>query len=195
MSSLSDRIAAALDGAHTSTAISALIAEAEAASVQLRADRDRAEREALDPRLSEAAVDTARAEMERAAFADRRLVNGVEALKEALKAAQQAEEAERRRAARAAAERLRDEAEKALRERYPKLAGELAALMRQLVEADQACQAAGVAETAEFRARGVDPHGRQGVNMVGTLPQTVYLPAFDAHEQAMQRPLWSRRVR
>ncbi|GJD52705.1 hypothetical protein OPKNFCMD_5471 [Methylobacterium crusticola] len=199
MSSLSDRIAAALTGSPSSGEIAALIAEAAQAAVGLKADRERAERDALDPRLSEDAVDRARTDMERAAFADRRLATGLEALNGGLAKARRREDEARRRQTYAEALEARDAAAAALRERYPVLAGELAALMRQVVDADRIVAAANAnlpaeqawIEPPEMVARGVAPNGMHRGSMIGSIPQSVVLPSLDPEAQAHGRHVWS----
>lgn len=195
MQALSARVAAALTADTTSTAVQALAGEIAAELAALSSRRTEIEATSLDPTAPAAEADAAAAQIERIGLDVRRLQTAAQRLDERLIEVREREEGARREAAQAAAIKQRDAAARNLRERYTKLANDLADLMQQLVDSDRACQAAGVYPTAEKIARGVDHGGQAACGMVGTLPQVVYLPAFDPVEQGMQRPIWFRGAR
>lgn len=202
MSSLNDRIAAALSATLTSGELADLIAEVTRATVTHNDDRQRAERRALDPRLSEQDVEKARDDMERSAFAARRLDSAVVALHDALQKANAREAEARRRDTYAEALAARDAAAAALRERYPTLALELRDLLQQVVNSDRLVAAANQSrpqgapylEPVEEQVRGVRADGQHAAGMVGTLARTVILPALDIPSGAMTPMIWNGRL-
>lgn len=193
---LSERIGAALTGATTSAAVSALISEASAAATLLQDRLREAERISLDPLAADDAVEAATAEVVRLGLAIRRQQSALQQLDARLTKVTVEEKRAAERAEKAAAVKLRDEAATALREKYPQLAGELVTLMRQVVDAEAACQAAQVWPNVEMVVRGVAPNGAHEriAGTHGTLARLLYLPAFDVSEQSAQRPLWNGRA-
>ena len=193
---LSERIAAAITGKVTAADVTGLITEASAALSKSKTRYDEAERVSLDPLATDDDVTAAADEVIRLGLMIRRQQQALQQLDARLTKATADEATAERKAKHAAATRLRDEASSAMREKYPLLAGELAALMRQVVEAEAACQAAGIWPTVEMTVRGVAPNGAHEkiAGMHGSLTKLVYLPAFDVAEQASQRPLWNGRA-
>lgn len=190
MQALSARVIAALTADTTSTAVQALTGEVAAELAALTARRVEVEAISIDPLTPADQADAAATQAGRIALDVRRLQTAAQRLDERLTEVRDEERRREAAAAQAAASLQRDIAAKNLRVRYTKLANELADLMQQLVDSDAAVQAAGAWPTAEQQARGVDPQGRAGANQCGTLPQRVYLPAFDPFEQSMSWPIW-----
>ncbi|KQO59236.1 hypothetical protein ASF24_13835 [Methylobacterium sp. Leaf86] len=93
----------------------------------------------------------------------------------------------------------RDAVAKALREDYPRLAGELAALARQLAQTEAEVRLAN-RERPEDRplivgpeemVRGVPPNGMVGSSMFPRLLDRLYLPNLDRIQQAAGNAVWS----
>ncbi|TXN76685.1 hypothetical protein [Methylobacterium sp. WL8] len=188
---LSDRVAAVLTAATTSGAVSALISEAAAEAGRLKVALDAAEATSLDPLVPGAEAASAADRFVRLDLDIRRQQAALQALDRRLVEVTRAEEAAVERVRLAAAKKLQDAAVTALREDYPRLAGELAALMRQVAAADEAIGSKGA---VEHLARGVPPNGATTWGVVSALSAALFLPAFDAQEAAYLRPIWNGRA-
>ncbi|UYW25682.1 hypothetical protein OKC48_20775 [Methylorubrum extorquens] len=160
---LSQRVAAALTSSLSSADLAALIAEVSTETGNLDTRRAQAERISLDPLTSDEAVEAASGDVVRLGLAIRRQQAALQQLDERMTAAAAAEQRAEQAKARAAAVKQRDEAVTALRDKYPRLAGEIAALMRQILSADRAITAHAPGErTVEAIACGVSPMGIAG---------------------------------
>lgn len=193
---LSQRVAAALTGSLSSADLAALIAEVSTEAGSLEARRDEAERVSLDPLASEEAVEAASTDAVRLGLAIRRQQAALQQLDECVRRAVADERRAEQAAARAAAVKQRDEAVTALREKYPRLAGGIRDLLRQMLAADVAIQSDAPGEQmVEQIACGVSPTGVFGdVNQVGLLSKTVRLPALEGMKRAYKDDFWSPRM-
>lgn len=186
---LTDRIAAALTGAITSDAVSALISEAGAQAATLKVRLDEAERVSLDPLASDDAVSAAADEVVRLGLAIRRQQAALQQLDARLAEVTDDEKRAREEAFRKEAVALRDAAVAAMQERYPKLAADLAALMRQCMAADAAVQSAEAGLSVELTLRPWQPGEIPGY--YPTLAQALVLPNFESRKSS---PIWNGRA-
>jgi chromosome segregation ATPase len=195
---LADRIIDALTTDVTAKQAEALLGEVAAERSRLSAARREAEATAYNPRTRTAEAEAARAELERLAFAEKRLGMAVEELEERL-GELRAEEAEVARAkAYDEAVAARDAMAAELAEAYPEYCDHLVNLIGRVAVCD--AQIARVNQNrpegrpwitgAEATVRGLDGLYRSGPTIVGRLVDTVRLPALDGGKQAAQRPLW-----
>lgn len=195
MSALEDHIAIILQSEASSSAVSEVLAQAEAELKDIDTRRAEAKARSLDPLSGPAAVKKARADLDELAFRTDRLGVAVERLKEQLTAARAREAETDRRAAYALARAERDAAADQLRTRYPILADELAEILSRVIKADadvarvNANRPAGEEhlQAVEQVARGILPNGMfigldgSSTSFMGQhLTKAVRLPAFEA---------------
>jgi len=191
---LADRIKAALTEEMASSAIAAVIADAEAEADRLRTQADVAEDATLDPLASAEDIATARAAATDAEFQLKRLAVASERLADCLKEAQAAEEAVRNGEKYDAALKERDVLVADLAKVYPKAAQQIADLLARIAVSDVA-----VAEANKVRGREREPlmpaeHIARGISAgpgVGRLGELVVLPAFSP--AVSRTPIWGPR--
>jgi hypothetical protein len=181
---LSDRISRALEQPGVAaTEIASLISEIEADLVLTRAAGAEARTKARDPLTAEQEVTAARMQETDAAFREERLTVAVERLKQKHELAVTCEREQARKAEIAATEAERDQLVEELKEKYPRLAGELAALLGRIEANNERCRKHHLT-LVEYRARGLGPSD------VHFLTAAVRLPALEGRAHAMGERFW-----
>jgi hypothetical protein len=166
--------------------VSALIVEAEAASLASGEVADHARGQALDPALTANVVAEARREMEDAAFRRERMQTAVTRLKERLREVKMLEEDKKRRVFYHKVKAERDALARELNESYPSIESRLADLIAKIeandreldfVNAHQLPRGAERLRSAELVARGVEAW-RVNQQDVVRITWELCLPAF-----------------
>lgn len=140
---LEARIAEALSGAAKSSALAALIEEANAADLKARQTYDEAEGRSLDPRTPPAEAAEARRRMDEVRFVRDRPAAGIDALNELLDRTLADEHAARQAQALTDAAKRQKAAAAVLADRYPRLAAEIVAIIEECRAADREVSRAG----------------------------------------------------
>jgi chromosome segregation ATPase len=134
---LDQRIAAAFRDGTRPEDVTALIAEADAASIAAGEAADRARGRALDPALTAKAVAEARRQMEDASFRSERLQSAVTRLRDRLQELVAQEEDQQRLVAYKKAKAARDKLADELRATYPAIEAQLRDLLPRLAANDR----------------------------------------------------------
>jgi hypothetical protein len=193
--SLETRIAAALRTQPPSSDVAALIAETKQAAQAAEQAADKARSVALDPTLTRAQINGARAAMDDALFSRDRANAAVSRLDIRLKELHQIEEQARRRQAYDAAKEERDKLAAELRDLYPQFVPKLADVLTRIVANDdvikhideQLPEGASRLSSAEAIARGFTDGGHtfveQGIT-INRITDGVKLPGWGKSQRS-----------